>query len=73
LFYAFLLCVFFSMQACSSHSAPDPIKSSDIIYFKDARTQQCFAATNSLDGHSGWYTTSITYVPCTTAVEALIK
>jgi hypothetical protein len=60
------------LTGCTYNSAPDAISSKNITYFRDARTGVCFAATNSLDGHSGWKTTSITYVPCTDAVNKAI-
>lgn len=41
------------------------IKSKDILYLKDQRTNMCFAKTT--DG------TSVTNVPCTPEVEKLIK
>lgn len=69
------LCAATIVSGCTSNSAP---KSSDIepekniTYFKDTRTGVCYAAMNSLDGHSGWKTTSITYVPCNSEVERLI-
>ena len=69
----FVLALIF-LAGCTSNSAPDrsDLKSTNIVYFKDDRTNVCYAAMNSLDGHSGWHTTSITYVPCTPEVEKQI-
>jgi hypothetical protein len=57
---------------CTSNSSGPVVSSNDITYSKDAKTGICFATMNSLDGHSGWKTTSITYVPCTPEVEKAI-
>ena len=57
---------------CTSNSSGPKVSSGDITYSKDAKTGICFATMNSLDGHSGWKTTSITYVPCTPEVEKAI-
>ena len=57
---------------CTSNSSGPVVSSNDITYSKDARTGICYATMNSLDGHSSWKTTSITYVPCTPEVEKAI-
>ncbi len=57
---------------CTSNSSGPVVASSDLTYSKDAKTGICYATMNSLDGHSGWKTTSITYVPCTPEVEKAI-
>jgi hypothetical protein len=61
----------FILSGCQMNSAPDPVKSSNIVYFQDERTEVCFAATNSY--HDGMYQTTITYVPCTPKVLAMIE
>jgi hypothetical protein len=58
------------LVGCQMNSLPDVVKSSDIRYFHDERTDICFAATNSY--HEGYYSTTITYVPCTDKVRAII-
>jgi hypothetical protein len=69
------LAVFGYMAGCTSNSAPSnsDLKSSNLTYFKDSRTGICYSAMSSLDVHSGWKSTTITYVPCTDAVESAIK
>jgi hypothetical protein len=58
---------------CTSNSAGPAVSASDLTYSKDPRTGICYASMNSLDGHSGWKTTTITYVPCTPEVEKAIS
>jgi nitrous oxide reductase accessory protein NosL len=59
------------LAGCQMNSAPDPVKSNNIVYFQDERTDICFAATNSY--HDGTYQTTLTYVPCTPKVLAMVK
>jgi PBP1b-binding outer membrane lipoprotein LpoB len=63
------------LDGCTSNSAPSQsdLKPENLTYFKDSRTDVCYSAMSSLDAHSGWKTTTITYVPCTEKVEAAIK
>jgi hypothetical protein len=64
---AFAVCVIVAVIAgCQINSAPDAVSSTNLTYFRDARTDVCFAATNSQT--NGYYSTSITYVPCTPKV-----
>lgn len=58
-------------NGCQMNSLPDVVKPEDIRYFHDSRTDICFAATNSY--HDGYYSTTITYVPCTDKVQAIIQ
>jgi hypothetical protein len=70
-----LLSSLLALGGCAHNSAPSmsDLKPESIVYFKDTRTGICYAAMNSLDGDSGWYTTTITYVPCTPEVGRMIK
>jgi len=68
-----ILIVALALNGCTSNSSGPVVSSNDITYSKDAKTGICFATMNSLDGHSGWKTTSITYVPCTPEVEKAIS
>lgn len=57
---------------CQNNSKPDPIRGNAVIrYFHDDRTDLCFAAMNST-GAGGYESTSITNVPCTDKVQAII-
>ena len=73
--YVLTLYAVVGLVGCTYNSAPNPssLKSGNLTYFKDARTGICYAGMNSLDVHSGWKTTTITYVPCTPEVEKMIK
>lgn len=70
--FTFILAGFAVMVGCTSNSAGPTVKSSQLTYSKDPQTGICFASMNSLDAHSGWKTTTITYVPCTPEVEKAI-
>jgi len=58
------------MTGCQMNSAPRGLKGGDITYFRDSRTDLCFAAINS--NASGYNVTSITNVPCTDLVNKAI-
>lgn len=56
---------------CQNNSKPAPITGADNLrYFHDERTGLCFAAMNSQI--EGYASTSITNVPCTDKVLAII-
>lgn len=62
-----------SFISCQSTGKPDVISlKQDIVYFKDYKTQLCFAAIYS-DVQSTWKVISITQVPCTPEVLAEIE
>jgi hypothetical protein len=56
---------------CQRNTAPEPVSSNDMTYFRDGRTGLCFASVNSV-GYGGVPITSIANVPCTEDVMKAI-
>ena len=71
----YIVILFFAMLISScqmSQTSNTASIVSNLSYFRDSRTGLCFAAVNSMSSN-GYTVTSITWVPATDSVLALIK